>query len=69
MVGGVVLLAVGCKAPALTAEEQFKLPETFAAGADADTVTIASMAWQDFFPDAYLKEYIDTALVRNHSFL
>jgi len=69
MVGGVVLLAVGCKAPALTAEEQVKLPETFAAGADADTVTIASMAWQDFFPDAYLKEYIDTALVRNHSFL
>lgn len=64
-----MLLAVGCKAPALTAEEQVKLPETFAAGADADTVTIASMAWQDFFPDAYLKEYIDTALVRNHSFL
>ncbi len=64
---GALLLVAGCKAPVLTAEEQVILPETFTG--DTDTATVASLTWQEFFPDTYLKEYIDTALVRNHSFL
>lgn len=63
----VMLMLGGCKAPSLTSVEKVELPETFAG--ESDTATIASIAWHDFFPDAYLQQYIDTALVHNHSFL
>ena len=57
----------GCKAPSLTPTEKFDLPEAFIE--DTDTVTMASVSWKEFFPDAYLVEYIDSALSNNHSFL
>lgn len=57
----------GCKAPSLTQTEKFDLPEAFIE--DTDTATMASISWKEFFPDAYLVEYIDSALANNHSFL
>lgn len=60
-------LLVGCKAPTLSQTEKVVLPEIFS-GQTGDTVTVASMSWKSFFPDAYLIAYIDTALVNNHSF-
>lgn len=33
--------------------------------ANADTVSIADIAWHDFFTDPYLQDLIDSALVRN----
>lgn len=62
-----MLVWEGCKAPSLLPVEKVELPETFAG--DSDTVSIASIPRSDFFPDVYLQQYIDTALVRNHSFL
>ena len=56
----------GCKAPALTADEQVVLPDTYLLEADSGMVRLS---WRDFFPDEQLKAYIDTALARNHSFL
>lgn len=61
-----MLLWGGCKAPSLLPVEKVELPETFSG--DFDTVSIASISRSDFFPDVYLQQYIDTALVRNHSF-
>ena len=57
----------GCKAPSLTPDEAVRLPEMYTE--DTDTVTIATLSWKAFFPDDYLKAYIDTALLRNPSFL
>ena len=57
----------GCKAPSLTPTEKFDLPEAFIE--DTDTATMASLSWKEFFPDAYLVEYIDSALANNYSFL
>lgn len=56
-----------CKAPSLTETEAVKLPEAFVE--DTDTTTMATISWRQFFPDSLLVEYIDTALVNNHSFL
>ena len=56
-----------CKAPQLTQDEAVKLPSMFVD--ESDSTTMASMSWKEFFPDKYLKAYIDTALVNNHSFL
>ena len=57
----------GCKAPSLTPDEAVRLPEMYTE--DTDTVTVATLSWKAFFPDDYLKAYIDTALLRNPSFL
>ena len=57
----------GCKAPSLTPDEAVRLPEMYTE--DADTVTVVTLSWKAFFPDDYLKAYIDTALLRNPSFL
>lgn len=57
----------GCKAPSLTSTEKIDLPETFQE--EGDTITMASLSWREFFPDEQLVEYIDSALVNNHSFL
>ena len=64
----VILLSSGCKSPSLLSEEKVALPETFVGGT-SDTLSMANLSWKEFFPDTYLKAYIDTALVRNHSFL
>ena len=61
------LTIVGCKAPSLTPAEVVELPDTFVE--ETDTATMASMSWKQFFPDKQLVEYIDSALVNNHSFL
>ena len=64
----VTLMCVGCKAPSLTLEEQVDLPNVIA-GETADTLSLASVSWKEFFPDTYLVSYIDTALARNYTFL
>lgn len=56
-----------CKSPKLTQEESVKLPSMFID--EADSTTMATMSWKEFFPDQRLKAYIDTALTNNHSFL
>lgn len=63
----VSLVLGGCKAPSLTQTEKVDLPEVFA-GRSADTLTVASVSWKEFFPDVYLVNYIDSALANNHSF-
>lgn len=64
----ITLMWGGCKAPSLTLEERVDLPEVVGE-ASADTLSIASVSWKEFFPDAYLVAYIDTALARNYTFL
>ena len=61
------LILGGCKAPQLTQDEIVKLPSMFVD--ESDSITMASLSWGEFFPDQHLKEYIDTALTNNHSFL
>ena len=61
------LSMVSCKAPSLTQTEEVKLPEEFVE--NGDTTTMATISWREFFPDAQLVEYIDSALANNHSFL
>ncbi len=41
------------------------IPAAYRNSAEADTQTIATIPWQDFFPDETLRNLIDTALVRN----
>ena len=42
------------------------IPSTYRNSIANDTQTIATIPWQDFFPDATLRELIDTALTRNY---
>ncbi|MBS7787111.1 TolC family protein [Flavobacterium sp. CYK-55] len=62
----VVLLAVGCKTPALvTPEQKGKLPENYTAMSAQDTVNSATVQWKNFFKDQHLVDLIDTALKNN----
>lgn len=65
-IGCSLALLTSCKAPALTPEEKIVLPESYD-GCQQDTASIASIAWEDFFPDQYLKNYIQEALNGNHN--
>lgn len=62
-----VLSMASCKAPSLAPSEAVVLPESFID--DTDTTSMASISWKEFFPDSQLVQYIDSALVNNHSFL
>lgn len=66
------ILAAGlwsCKAPELTTDEAIRLPEKYTeTETPSDTVSLATMRWETFFPDTLLQGYIRTALTNNHSF-
>lgn len=58
------LLITSCKAPALMpAENQAKLPQTYAQS--SDTTNTASVKWRSFFKDPYLVSLIDDAVKNN----
>lgn len=61
-------MLAGCKAPSLTPIERVELPETYM-DKEADSTTIATLSWKEFFPDTLLQGYIAEALSHNHSFL
>lgn len=63
----VILLSSGCKSPSPFGREGGSARDFV--GGTSDTLSMANLSWKEFFPDTYLKAYIDTALVRNHSFL
>ena len=42
-----------------------RIPETFTAATDADSISIADLRWKDFFADPYLKNLIAAGLKNN----
>ncbi len=67
-----VTVMVGCKVPAATEREPNRVvPGSYggsapaAGGLVADSSNTATLPWQQFFADPYLRQLIDTALVRN----
>lgn len=59
-----MLAIVSCKAPQAVTETQIKpLPESF--GSSTDTMSIATLKWNNFFKDPNLIELIDVALKNN----
>ena len=72
VLAGVMLVSgVGCKTPsALDMPKRAVVPASFGEAADSsgrrgDTVNIADVPVREMFPDAYLRELIDTALHNN----
>jgi len=60
------LILWGCQSQRIISTEQVNLPDKYLT--QPDTTTIAVIRWMDFFPDAILHEYIQTALSNNYSY-
>lgn len=66
------LILAGCAAQKQAsggqAEEHLPaLPESYAGHQVRDTVNVAALDWEEFFPDTLLRSYIGAALAHNHS--
>jgi len=61
-----IMLFAGCATQKISTTEQVSLPDRYVTV--ADTATIATIKWHDFFPDANLQEYIKVALNNNYSY-
>ena len=79
------IIVCGCGSQKIPPTENIDLPDRYIVASDADmisaspkfpthsqssdTATIAGIRWVDFFPDAILQEYIQTAINNNFSYL
>ncbi|EAZ81118.2 TolC family protein [Algoriphagus machipongonensis] len=64
MAAGMAMIVSSCKTPELAQKDvNNQVPESF--NGSQDTTTSATIAWQDYFKDPYLKALIDTALNNN----
>jgi multidrug efflux system outer membrane protein len=62
---GISLTTASCMVPkSTTRPENTRMPSSFS-GIENDTTSTASVPWQHFFNDPYLKALIDTALANN----
>ncbi|MCD2421671.1 efflux transporter outer membrane subunit [Niabella pedocola] len=59
----------GCKVPAIVNHEVKTAPPPSFEASPADTLSSASVRWQDFFADPYLLKLVDTALHNNRELL
>ena len=64
-----VCTAAACAPAVELTDSTLELPDSYPEAVLADTVTIADISWEKFFPDTVLQRHIRTALEGNHSFL
>ena len=62
------LMAAACAPAVEMTDSRIELPEKYPS-ATTDTMTVADIRWEDFFPDTLLQKHIRTALEGNFSFL
>ena len=61
------LMAAACAPAVEMTDSRIELPEKYPS-ATTDTMTVADIRWEDFFPDTLLQKHIRTALEGNFSF-
>jgi NodT family efflux transporter outer membrane factor (OMF) lipoprotein len=61
-----ITLMGACKVSQNTQSPDMQLPASYSATPSTDTVGIAALPWQTFFPDPALQDLIETALARNN---
>ena len=68
MILAAVSMAAACTPAVELTDSTIELPDSYSTAASADTLTIADMSWEEFFPDTVLQRHIRTALEGNYSF-
>jgi outer membrane protein, multidrug efflux system len=62
------LCATSCKMPPTITQQRKIIPKKFEGFESKDTISAATVKWQDFFTDPLLIQYIDQALLNNPDF-
>ncbi len=62
MILAAVSMAAACTPTVELTDSTIELPDSYSTAASADTLTIADMSWEEFFPDTVLQRHIRTAL-------
>lgn len=62
------MLAVACAPAVQLSDSSIEMPESYISGNGSDSLSIADMGWEEFFPDTVLQQHIRAALDSNFSF-